>query len=44
MFSQLTRYASRLDIVIEEAEMDIHMAYETMGRCCWKTYRPPPSR
>lgn len=29
MFSQLTRYASELDIQIDDAEMDIRMTYDT---------------
>ena len=32
MFSQLTRYASELDIPIEDAEMDIRMSYDTRGK------------
>jgi hypothetical protein len=32
MFSQLTRYASELDIEIEDAEMDIRMTYDTRGK------------
>ena len=32
MFSQLTRYASQLDIEIEDAEMDIRMTYDTRGK------------
>jgi len=32
MFSQLTRYASQLDIEIEAAEMDIRMTYDTRGK------------
>jgi hypothetical protein len=32
MFSQLTRYASHLDIEIEDAEMDIRMTYDTRGK------------
>ncbi|MBI2371956.1 MAG: OsmC family protein [Deltaproteobacteria bacterium] len=32
MFSQLTRYASELDVPIEEAEMDIRMRYDTRGK------------
>ncbi len=32
MFSQLTRYASDLDIQIEDAEMDIRMSYDTRGK------------
>ena len=32
MFSQLTRYASELDVPIEDAEMDIRMTYDTRGK------------
>jgi len=32
MFSQLTRYASEMDVVIEDAEMDIRMSYDTRGK------------
>lgn len=32
MFSQLTRYASQLDIAVEDAEMDIRMSYDTRGK------------
>jgi organic hydroperoxide reductase OsmC/OhrA len=32
MFSQLTRYASQLDIQIDDAEMDIRMTYDTRGK------------
>ena len=32
MFSQLTRYASQLDVPIEDAEMDIRMSYDTRGK------------
>ncbi len=32
MFSQLTRYASELDIQVEDAEMDIRMTYDTRGK------------
>jgi len=32
MFSQLTRYASQLDIEIAEAEMDIRTSYDTRGK------------
>ena len=32
MFSQLTRYASDLDIQIDDAEMDIRMSYDTRGK------------
>jgi hypothetical protein len=32
MFSQLTRYASQLDVPIEDAEMDIRTSYDTRGK------------
>lgn len=32
MFSQLTRYASQLDVPIEDAEVDIRMSYDTRGK------------
>lgn len=32
MFSQLTRYASELDIQIDDAEIDIRMSYDTRGK------------
>lgn len=32
MFSQLARYASQLDIEIEDAAMDIRMTYDTRGK------------
>ena len=32
MFSQLTRYASELEIQIDDAEMDIRMSYDTRGK------------
>jgi hypothetical protein len=32
MFSQLTRYASKLDVPIEDANMDIRMTYDTRGK------------
>ena len=32
MFSQLTRYASWLDIQIDDAEMDIRASYDTHGK------------
>lgn len=32
MFSQLARYASELDIQVEDAEMDIRMTYDTRGK------------
>lgn len=32
MLSQLTRYASALDVPVEDAEMDIRMTYDTRGK------------
>ncbi|MBI2358890.1 MAG: OsmC family protein [Deltaproteobacteria bacterium] len=32
MFSQLTRYAAELDIPIDDAQMDIRMSYDTLGK------------
>jgi hypothetical protein len=32
MFSQLTRYASELDIQIDDAEMDIRMNFDNRGK------------
>lgn len=32
MFSQLARYASQLDVPIEDAEMDIRTSYDTRGK------------
>lgn len=32
MFSQLTRYASELDVQIDDAEMDLRMSYDTRGK------------
>ncbi len=32
MFSQLARYASELDVQIDDAEMDIRMNYDTRGK------------
>ncbi len=32
MFSQLTRYASELDVQIDDAQMDIRMSYDTRGK------------
>ena len=32
MFSQLTRYASELDIQIDDANMDIRITYDTRGK------------
>ena len=32
MFSQLTRYASELDVQIDDANMDIRITYDTRGK------------
>ena len=40
MFSQLTRYASQLDIEIEDAEMDIRMTYDTRGKLLLENISP----
>jgi len=40
MFSQLTRYASQLDIEIEDAEMDIRMTYDTRGKLLLEDVSP----
>ncbi len=32
MFSQLTRYASELEVQIDDAQMDIRMSYDTRGK------------
>lgn len=40
MFSQLTRYASQLDIEIEDAEMDIRMTYDTRGKLLLEDISP----
>jgi hypothetical protein len=32
MFSQLTRYASELDVQIDDAEMEVRMGYDTRGK------------
>ncbi len=32
MFSQLTRYASELDVQVDDADMDIRMSYDTRGK------------
>ena len=40
MFSQLMRYASHLDIVIEEAETDIRIACDTMGKLLLEDVSP----
>jgi uncharacterized OsmC-like protein len=40
MFSQLTRYASQLDIEIEDAEMDIRMTYDTRGKLLLEDVNP----
>jgi hypothetical protein len=40
MFSQLTRYASQLDIEIADAEMDIRMTYDTRGKLLLEDVSP----
>ena len=40
MFSQLTRYASQLDIPIEEAEMDIRITYDVRGKLLLEDVSP----
>jgi hypothetical protein len=40
MFSQLARYASQLDIEIEDAEMDIRMTYDTRGKLLLEDVSP----
>lgn len=40
MFSQLTRYASQLDIEIEDAEMDIRMIYDSRGKLLLEDVSP----
>ncbi len=40
MFSQLTRYASELDIRIDDAEMDIRMHYDTRGKLLLEDVSP----
>ena len=40
MFSQLARYASQLDIDIEDAEMDIRMTYDTRGKLLLEDVSP----
>lgn len=40
MFSQLARYASHLDIEIEDAEMDIRMTYDTRGKLLLEDVHP----
>lgn len=40
MFSQLTRYASQLDIEIEDAEMDIRMTYDSRGKLLLEDVSP----
>ena len=32
MFSQLTRYASELNVQVDDAQMDIRMSYDTRGK------------
>ena len=40
MFSQLTRYASELDIEIDDAEMDVRMTYDTRGKLLLEDISP----
>jgi hypothetical protein len=40
MFSQLTRYASELDIQIDNADMDIRMSYDTRGKLLLEDVSP----
>ena len=40
MFSQLTRYASHLDIPIEDAEMDIRATYDSRGKLLLEDVSP----
>ena len=40
MFSQLTRYASELDVPIEDAEMDIRINYDTRGKLLLEDVSP----
>jgi len=40
MFSQLTRYASELDVQIDDAEMDIRMSYDTRGKLLLEDISP----
>ena len=44
MFSQLTRYASELDIQIDNAEMDIRMHYDTRGKLLLDDVSPSAQR
>ena len=40
MFSQLTRYASELDVQIDEANMDIRITYDTRGKLLLEDVSP----
>jgi organic hydroperoxide reductase OsmC/OhrA len=40
MFSQLTRYASELNIQIDDAEMDVRMTYDTRGKLLLENVSP----
>ena len=40
MFSQLTRYASELNIQIDDAEMDIRMSYDQRGKLAMEDISP----
>ena len=40
MFSQLTRYAAELDIPIVDAEMDIRIHYDTLGKLLLEDVSP----
>lgn len=44
MFSQLTRYASELDIQIDNADMDIRMHYDTRGKLLLDDVSPGAQR
>lgn len=44
MFSQLARYASELDVPIEDAEMDIRMTYDTRGKLLLAEVSPGAQR
>jgi hypothetical protein len=40
MFSQLTRYASGLDVQIDDANMDIRISYDTRGKLLLEDVSP----
>jgi|ABEF01.1.fsa_nt_gi hypothetical protein len=40
MFSQLTRYASELDVQIDDANMDIRITYDTRGKLLLEDVSP----